>query len=372
MSPLLQNSFSLDRNSSSPLHRQVEQWLRDQIESGNLASGEALPPRKEFCEMLGGINHLTVRQAVSALVREGLLVSVQGRGTFVTEKQLKQLRIGLVLPNLDDEFTHAVVEGIQGCFDHPDGGGAPVRTVLFDSRRDTAKEVDNIKQLQDLPLDGAIILPVSCDGIVEQLVRLRADHFPAVLLGWIPGIKFDSVTSDDYRGSYDITRHLLEKGRKHLAWIGNRNSVFSVADRLEGFRDAINDFGLSYDRKLLGELNTASATAPFESELIAVIQRLLEGGTRPDAIVCSNDLQALVCLRELQHRGWRIPQDISVVGFDDIREAATCQPSLTTVRNPMRQLGLEAAKLILRRIQSPDLPPQRVTLPVSLQLRQSS
>ena len=372
---LVHGKFTLNRDSSLPIHRQVENWLREQIKSGALPPGSMLPPRKELCDMLGGINHLTVRQAMSSLVREGLLFSVQGRGTFVADEKKKTLRVALVLPNLEDEFTRVIADAVQEYFEQQgveEGGEPRIRSVIFDSRRDAQKEIDNIVHLEDLPLDGAIILPVSFGVMVEHLARLKADRFPVALLGQVPGIQFNSVTSDDYDGGYKIAEHLLKKGRKRLAWIGNKGGSFSLAPRFEGYRDAISDQGLVYDKSLVCDLQLPTPQSPYEGAVHAAVVELMKRDSRPDAIVCSNDLEAFVCLESLQGLGIKVPQEVSVTGFDGLRHAQHCRPALTTIQTPMRQLGCEAAKLILAAMENPEAPARNVTLPVSLVVRESA
>lgn len=390
--------FAIDRESALPLHRQIETWLRARIENGDFAPGIMLPARKELCELFGGTNHLTIRKAIASLQEEGLLFSVQGSGTFVADKKLKPLRIAIVLPNLDDELTHEIVEGVYETFEthkaqaqaQTNAAASAVSTqrtaavhapqpdvnvVIFDSRRDVEKEIQNIAQLEDLPLDGAIILPVSFGDIVDQLVRLKADRFPTVLLARIPELRFNTVCSDDYAGGYAITRHLLEKTRRRrIAWIGNREGHFSDVQRFNGYRDALNDHGIACDRKLVRDLKVDSPVAPFETALRDALDSLLDAPSeiRPDAIVCANDFLALACIEELNTREINIPADIAVAGFDDIKAAARCIPTLTTVKNPMRELGHAAARLMLTAIQTPDALPQNITVPVSIVVRDSA
>src|SRR3990172_3447472 len=99
------NTISLDRNSPVPVHRQVESHLREWIVAGEYAPGRMLPSVKVLCRRFGGINHLTVRQAIKSLASERLVESVPGRGVFVAKKGSRMRRVSLVLPNLEDEWT---------------------------------------------------------------------------------------------------------------------------------------------------------------------------------------------------------------------------------------------------------------------------
>ena len=373
----------LDRESPLPIYRQVQAWLRQLIESGALPPGTMVPPVKLLCERLGGINHQTVRQAISLLVQEGVLSAVPGRGAIVASRAERTVKIALVLPNLDSELTLRIAHGVQSVFDAeiiPVDGMEPLRrekanVVILDSRHNLQKEIENIAHLEDLPLDGAIILPVVYGDIVKHLVRLQSNDFPVVLVDCVvPGLTFPSVVADNYGGCYTVTKHLLERGRKRLAWIGPSPATFSSAvQRFEGFRDAIGDFDLPFNRKLVFHIEPSLPSDPQEPLLQDIIDALVQGTIpRPDGIVCDNDGIALTCMRMLQAHGLKIPGDISVVGFDDLQEAGSCEPPLTTVRQPIHELGAAAARLILARIFNKEFSSAGEKLPVELIVRQSS
>src|SRR5687768_3441805 len=131
-----------------PLYRQVEAYLRDQIMSGSLASGDMLPSVRELCEQFGGINHLTVRQAKKQLTEENLVRSVQGRGSFVTAQEARQQRIALVLPHLEDALFTRIAKGAQEVLEEEG-----VRSLILDSRGSDSTEADHIHSLRSLPLD---------------------------------------------------------------------------------------------------------------------------------------------------------------------------------------------------------------------------
>lgn len=370
----------LDRDAPLPLYRQVEEWLRNQIARGVWKTGDILPSVKSLCEQLDGINHLTVRQAMKGLVREGLLYSIQGRGTFVSEREIKPLRIALVLPNLDDEFTREIAHGVQEVLDGErlscEDGGATLpcaTTVVLDSRRNAQKEDDNIGALEDMALDGAVIFPLAFGRIAERLLQLKLDRFPFVLVdGAVPGLDFDSVRGDHYKGAYELTRHLLEGGRRRLAWVGNLSGYFSAHERYEGYRDALNDFGLPCDRKSVFALKVESPTAPFTDALEDILKQMIAAPMLPDAIICGSDLEALAWLEMLKNRSIKVPGQIAVVGFDDHSEAARSVPSLTTARQPVREIGRQAARLMLERVSQPLEKPKQIVLPVTLVVRHSS
>jgi len=339
-----------------PLYRQVERFLREQIDNGRFSPGEALPSVKVLCEEFGGLNHLTVRQAIRELSERGVVHSIRGRGTFVAVQRTRAGRVALVLPALNDMLTTEICKGVQEVLSENE-----IRTIVMDSRDSAAEELENIRQLEDLPLDGAIILPVKFGELFEQIYRLKIDHFPFVLIDrYFYDIDVPSVVVDNYRGTFDLVTAVVASGRRRIAWVGSRESS-SGADRFNGFCDALNEAGLTYRRSYLRN----------EEEPVQAVRSLLRLDPRPDAIVFLNDVTALAGLREIREAGLRVPEDVAIAGFDDIPEAARCDPPLTTVRQPMDRLGVEAARLLLKILRTPGLPPQRIVLPVEVIERES-
>lgn len=369
----------LDRSSPLPIHRQIESWLRDQISAGVFKPGGMLPSLKVLCEQLGGINQRTVSQAITTLSREGLLFTIPGRGTVVSEKGAKQLRIALVLPTLDEEPAREIARGVQEVLDSiteesssPDQVTRGAATVVFDSRRNARKQIDNIFHLEDLPLDGAIILPFNYGDLVEHLVRLKADKFPLVLIDSIvPGIEFSSVVPDHYGGGYAVTHHLLEHGMTKLAWIGHCEGYFTARQRYEGFCNAISDFGLPIRREWIYEIQTETPIVPSFDAIESIMERMRGEIGRIQGIVCSNDQQAIMCLDFLKKHGISVPQKVAVVGIDDISAAKLATPPLTTIKQSTVDIGRQAAQLIIERISNPTAPAKKITLPMQLKIRQS-
>lgn len=359
----------LDRRSHLPLHRQIEGYFRNRIEKQDLRPGQMLPSVKLICEQFGGINHLTVRQALKNLAAEGLVRSVQGRGTFVADGK-RTRRIGLVLLTLGDSLPSEVMRGVQQVVDEAD-----VKTLVLDSRFDSNTLVDNIRQLEDLPLDGAIIFPLCFGNVAEHLVKLKFDGFPFVLVDrYFRDFPTSYVVVDNYRGSYELTSHLIQQGYRRLAWLGSGEALCtSNQGRRDGFRDAINAHGLSYDPSMIQHIEMDSPTSAWEPQFEQMVRQVFSREDPPEGLVCQNDFAAIGCMRMLKKMGLKIPQDVGVAGFDDIPAAsAVCEPPLTTVRQPMRQVGIEAARLLLERIENPQAPLRNVVLPVELVVRKST
>jgi len=355
-----------------PLYQQVEQYLREQISIGALRTGDMLPSVKELCEQFGGINHLTVRQAIKNLSEENLVRSIQGRGSFVTEQATRHARIAIVLPHLEDTIFIRIAKGAQEALE-TDG----VRSLILDSRGSETTEADHIHNLTNLPVDGALIFPIAHSNIAEQVFKLKIDNFCFVLVDrYFEDIATPSVVADNYQGGYESAKHLTEQGRRRVAWIGELRST-PARQRLKGFQDALNDADIACPNSLIKNVEVTPTTpALYHAELAEGVQNavdeLLAGPNPIDAIVCCDDATALSALARLQQLGKQVPEEIAIIGFDDIPEATTSRPALTTVRQPMIQIGREAAQMLMERMENRDLPPVQKMLPVELIVRDSA
>lgn len=351
-----------------PIYRQIETYLREQIELGVFSNGDALPSVKELCKQFGGVNHLTVRQAIKALAQQGLVRTVHAQGTFVMDKEIRAHCIALVLPGLEDELTRRIAQGVQDVVETQN-----IKTLIMDSRQDSKQEVESIRRLQDLSLGGAIIFPIPYDNVFDHVVKLKLDGFPFVLIDrCFQDIETPAVVVDSYHGTYNLTAHLIDQGHNKIAWIGNVD-VSSARMRFEGFRDALNDRRVFCDRLLVKSIQLKTYELATYLELIRIATReLMTNPPQPDAIVFVDDVAALVGMDEIKRLGFKMPQDVAVTGFDDIREAAQSVPPLTTIHQPMEEVGAEAAKLLLERLENPALPVRRIVLPGKLIVRESS
>ena len=356
--------------SSLPLYRQVETYLRQQISSGALQSGDMLPSVKELCAQFGGINHLTVRQAIKNLAEENLVRSIQGRGSFVTEQKARERRIALVLPHLEDTLFVRIAKGAQEVLE-TDG----VHTIILDSRGSENTEAGHIANLKNLPLDGALIFPIADSNIAEQIFKLKLDEFCFVLVDrYFEDIAAPCVVVDNYGGGYAGATYLAAQNRRRVGWIGETRST-SARLRLEGFRAALNDAGIACPGTLIYNLEIDSnAPTPYHQAARArvreAVDALLQQQPRPDALMCCDDLSALSALERLGELNVKVPAEIALVGFDDVPESEP--KGLTTIRQPMLEVGRQAAQMLLERMQKTSLPIEKKMLPVELIVRETA
>jgi DNA-binding LacI/PurR family transcriptional regulator len=366
----------LFRDSPVPLYQQLLKEVRSRIVTGEWAVGSRLPNELDLASELG-VSRMTVRQALSAAVDAGLLVRMRGKGTFVAHGvEQAEMRgfVGHVVPFLSHSFDTRMLLGVESVL-KVEG----YRLVFSNSEGDIHAEQQMLQQLEAEGMLGCIVEPV--DGQDDVLTQWVTRRYPVVLLDRSPeGLQADLVASDHFRGGYTIVQHLIDQGLTDIVYLAaDPLHLSSITERRAGYLSAMANAGLHAREPFviegICERGQFADITSFIQEEAAAVERIadwLRSPERPEAIVAANDLFALLVLAAAQRSGLRVPDDIAVTGFDDVDFAATCEPPLTTVAQPAFQLGVEAARLLLRRLAGSGGPAQQLRLPTKLVIRQSS
>jgi LacI family transcriptional regulator len=287
---------------------------------------------------------------------------------FVRNESARQLRAGrsriiayLMLDAGNPFFTdvaHGVEEAVQA-------GGLSV--FLCHSGEDAEREAAYLDLLEQQRVLGVLVTPV--DPAAPQLAALPRRGTPVVVVDRTSDSSLCSVAVDDVLGGDLAATHLLERGHTRIAFVGGPPNIGQVADRLAGARRAVERAG--QDPADLVEIGTAALTV---AEGRGAGQRLagLPATRRPTAVFCANDLLALGLLQQCVALGLRVPDDVAIVGYDDIEFAAAAAVPLTSVRQPREQLGRTAAELLLDESANPDHAHQHVVFTPELVVRAST
>lgn len=354
----------LDRTSKDPLHKQVEQQVRSWIADGRYRPGQRLPSIRELSAQLG-VNYLTARQAVKRLAAEGLLASNQGRGTYVRQPTERSRKVGLIVPHLGKPLIDTISTGIYAVLAEHEVG-----VTILSSYDNSDIEVQNIDRAEQSGLQGTIVFSLMGLRSTLAILRMINDGLAVVMVDrHFEDVPTWHVCSDHQGGAYMATRHLVEIGRRRVAFVSDITNL-ATRQRLEGYRSALIDGGLPLDQKLVGAVPVKT------NDTAAVTRDLLASKPYPDAIFFGNDLRALEGMQVIKEKGLRIPDDIAVVGFDDLPMARLADPPLTTIRQDGEKLGRVAAELYLEQVAlSPDerrFQPQSRMLPVEMVRRASA
>jgi LacI family transcriptional regulator len=265
--------------------------------------------------------------------------------------------VPMALPSVfGDPFFPLFLEGVAGACDAADA----LLMLWLALPEDEQRKVD--KMLRGGPVDGLVIAAhIAADPLVETL---RSGGKKFILSSRYEADDVSYVCVDNRAGAHGAVAHLLRSGRTRVAHITGPRRMFDAEDRLAGYRDALRDFGIPYREELVAEGDWSEASG------YAAMRRLLDADI--DAVFAANDGMALAAMRALKEVGRRVPDDVALVGFDDMPAAAVAEPALTTVRQPVRRLGEVATTTLLDLIADPSGPPRRTVLPTELVLRASS
>jgi LacI family transcriptional regulator len=264
-------------------------------------------------------------------------------------------------PNLQHPFFHQVLAGIQET-----AGAAGFDLLLFATEKpgNGYGRHSYVKRCRHHNVDGVVLMGVDHDA--EDMRRLTASSIPCVAVD----VELDGhagfVSSDNAGGGALAVEHLVTLGHRRIATIHGPVETRPGLDRLRGYRQGLEAAGLAYRDEYVvpGDFYVESGER--------AAARLLELAEPPTAIVAASDLMAAGALRAAATAGLRVPDEVSVVGFDDIMLAAHLQPGLTTLRQDKTGLGAAAARALLDRIAGQADPPREVTLPVELVVRGST
>lgn len=262
---------------------------------------------------------------------------------------------GIVFPDLTGPYYSEVILGYE------DQAAADGQSVLILGTHGREHADDLVRELAGR-VDGLVIMGRT---VSDEVVTALADGgLPIVLLARPPAGGADTARTENLLAAVTLTSHLIGHGHRRLAFIGDPDSSPDAGERWAGFRAALLRAGMA-------AAPSAVRSSFREHEGYAAASELLDRATRPTALVCANDEIALGTYGACQERGLRIPNDVAVTGWDDIAIARYISPTLTTVRQPLRELGALAARLMRERVHGGRVEPRHEMLPTELMIRSS-
>ena len=299
-------------------------------------------------------NVLNNPERVAPATSERVLAAIEDLG-FVRNDAARQLRaghsrsIGMIVLDVRNPFFTDVARGAETT-----AAEARLSVLLANSDERADREAAYLDLFEEQRVRGILITPVG--EVVPRLEQLRSRGIPCVLvdrLARTPG--FSSVSVDDEAGGRLALEHLADVGRKHVVFVGGPFTLQQVRDREAGARLVAKERGIRLD-----VVETASLTA---AEGMRAGRLLAESEEHPDAVFAANDVVALGLLQGLIQSGMRVPQDIAIIGYDDIDFAAAATVPITSIRQPRERIGTEAVELLLAELDGTEEPRQIVFQP---------
>ncbi|MEJ8306984.1 GntR family transcriptional regulator [Saccharibacillus sacchari] len=354
-----------------PLYIQIQNHFKERITSRELVEDQKIPTEKELMDEFG-VSRITVVNALVELAKDGWIYRIPGRGTYIKgipESQIADksaaapmieqpvraggMRIGLVFPTLEDYFAVRLIRGVT---DELQAQGYSLHIMLTNNSKEKEKEV--IRELK-ATVDGLIIFPVDAEVYNEEIIALKMQNYPFVLIDrHLPGVETNVVASDSPRASMLAVDHLWELGHRNIAICTDSPMMtVSVDDRIQGYFDALkqkgtminpalilNDFELDVDH-----LNRPDAPAK-EIDASHPLYRFMQNrmATAYIALNCSLGVQMLSIARKV---GLRVPEDISIITFDNPTPLFEELSLLTHIDQSEYKMGAESVKLLMQAIE---------------------
>jgi GntR family transcriptional regulator of arabinose operon len=358
------------RTENPPKYQRVFDALHREIQSGRRKAGDRLPSEAEL-ERMFGASRITVGRAVRDLQLAGLVERRAGSGSYVKPRGLSDaLSFGLLIPDLGDtEIFEPICQGMMA------SPLARQHALLWGSLTNAAASKEEragqlCRQYIERRVSGVFFAPLELsagkDAVNRQIAHdLDAAGIPLVLLDRtvVPYPRrgtHDLVGIDNRRAGYRMTEHLLQLGARRIAFVAVSNAAATVEAREAGYREALHAWSAPIDRDLVHRLD------PVDLARVRILM-----ASRPDAIVCANDWTAARLMHSILALGYAVPEDVRLVGIDDLEYAGLLPVPLTTLRQPTREIGAAAFAAMLDRVTRPDTPVRDILLQTELVVRRS-
>ncbi len=365
----------------SPAVARIVSTLRERIQAGMYEDQEWLPTERALADEFG-TSRMLIRAASAELERLGLVVRLPNRrptvhrnGWVPEARQGPSSRTVAVFMCPDPSWPASAMT-LRGIQEALNGDwrlvlGSPIGTEWREAQASEARFLQQVHRDRDAA--GIIIESLAGTHNLPLFEQLQADGVPMVFIDHLPpaGFSADYVGVDNRRGLEQVVRHLVRLGHRHIAHVSNFDDVSTVAERLNGYERGLRNAGIPLRPELIERDPGPSGGDPYGGceELLG---RLLALPDPPTAICTVNDVTAFRVMHSVRARGLRIPDDMSVMGFDGAERWMPTAPYLATVHQPFRSIGAHAVDLLLERIEAgPASPHRHVILDVTISSHQS-
>ena len=275
-------------------------------------------------------------------------------------KTQKSSTIGIIIPDISNQFYPEIV---RGCEDVANIYNYNI--MLCNADLDVDKEMEAFRILKEKMIDGVIYMSNSIENNIIELIKEL--EMPTVLVETtdIEGI-FPSVTIDNIMASSDATKYLVNKGNKKIAYVGTAtDKINALSKRYTGYKKGLEEMGIVHDKDLVyfGGVKARDGYAG--------INTILDNGVEVDAVFCASDEIAMGVINALRDKSIRVPEDVDVMGFDDIYSASIFYPKLTTVSQPMYDMGSVGMRMLIKAINNLVVEEKHFVLPYRIVERDS-
>ncbi|PIB30574.1 LacI family DNA-binding transcriptional regulator [Maribacter sp. 4G9] len=292
-------------------------------------------------------DHPAIKKETKEAVKElAQLLDYQPNFLALSLLRKKSNTIGVVVPEITSHFFSAIITGIQDVI-----ANSEYNIMICLTNESFEEEAVVIKKLLKMQVDGVLVSPASGTKEFDHFRALQKNGIPVVVFDRdCPGLEADKVLVDDYAGAFQAVEYLIKSGCKKIAHLGGPHNLSTTKHRLQGFLDALKSGNMSICEEHIVHVQGFSHEDGLEPAMA-----LLSSSNPPDAIFAMNDNIAISAMHVARKLGYNIPEDISIVGFDDEPHSSFFRPSLSTVWQPVYSLGMLSARIVLQRLKEEDV-----------------
>ena len=361
----------MDQDSYLPKYLKIKKDIKELIKEQKIKPGEKIPSENELANKHDVSRH-TVRKALDLLLQEGLLYKEQGVGTFYGGRADNSTKIvGFVSISVHDYIFSDILSGIDDVLHE-----AGYQLLLGNSKDNIEREAEILNNMLERDIDGLIIEPAKSsyeENNIDIFYKIRQKNIPVVIIdSSFSDDNFSYVVVDDVIGGKTATSYLLASGHSKIAII-YKDSHLPGRQRFLGYKKALEEAGNSLLTGLIKSYHFSELETPdkFSDEIKKIVDSLLSGEPSPTAIFCFNDQVAVEVKEYLNLKGKSIPDDISLIGYDDSKLVKLNNIGITSVSHPKKLAGEKAAELMLKNLQEDNISTEKIVFEPELVKRDS-
>ena len=282
-----------------------------------------------------------IRKEVAQKIRDtAKQLNYRANLTARSLKTNKTFTIGLVVADISNPFFSALARIIEDAADREN------YTVIFGSSDESLKKSAKlIETFLDRQVDGLIISPP--ENSEQQVESLMKENFPFVLIDrYFPGLRTNYIAIDNHKAAHESVKHFIEKGRKKIGMITYRSSIFTISERTRGFLTALEEAGVSFEKKWLKELNADD----FGNSIKRAIEELVKRPGGIDALLFGSNTLAIAGLKHLNTLGIKVPRELAIISFDETEAFDLFYAPITFIKQPLQEMGEIATRILLQHI----------------------
>jgi GntR family transcriptional regulator, arabinose operon transcriptional repressor len=375
-----------DHPKRIPMYQQIREYILDRIREQQWQPNDQIPSENELAEKFN-VSRITIRGALSKLIEEGMIYRIQGKGSFISSQPIGEKaiyegsrengkkKIAYLMPRLDNLFTANLLSGIES--EISVNGYHLIFCKTHDSRE---IETKLLREMMAMNVEGIIIYPAAGEKYNEEILKLTLNNYPLVVVDrYLRGVETNCVCADNFEGARTAVAHLIEMGHSKIGFVScPAQTTTSIEDRLAGYDSALKEHDLQAEHRLkylqidMKQANFILTDGQADESTKRQIMTFLQENPDLTAVLAVNTAVGLSTMEAARELQISIPDDLSVIFFDDYEASSFSAIPPTCVSQQEYQLGREAAKLLVSLLNEPTQGRRKIVTPAKLIVRSST